>query len=326
MFKLPVYFPDWVYEVITLLIFTLTAGVASFLIWLKIERFKDFSRFSILYSLILMLAGIIFGVVLYGSFIAPRKIKVIYHSIDVPRIHFDQPLRIAVISDLHLGPYKKTSFAKKVVQQVDELHPDLVLLAGDFISANADEMGYGSPLQILADKYMTYAVLGNHDSGLFSSPEDFVFEPAKRAAMLDWLAKYHIKALLNEAQYISVQGKNFWLAGVEDFDARRDNEALAKSQVTTKDLTILLAHNPDVVYGAEKVGFDLVVAGHTHGGQVRLPWYGPMGRIPTRLGQHFDRGEFDFGPTKLFITSGIGESGARARLFNPPEIVILRVF
>lgn len=326
MFEIPEYLPDWGYELIILFILTLTFGVVSFLIWLMTKRKKDFCRYPILYSLILILAGITFAVVFYGSFIAPRQLVVNYQSIDIPRIQFSEPLRIAVISDTHFGPYKKTSFIKKVVAQVIDLHPDLILLGGDAISENPEEMRYGAPLKDLGDTHLVYAALGNHDSGLFSSREYFIFEPKKRAAMLDWYAKYNIKTLLNEAAYISVKGKNFWLAGVEDFDAKRNDEALAKSKIKTNDLTILLTHNPDVIFGAQKAGFDLVVAGHTHGGQVRLPVFGPMGQIPTELGQAFDKGQFNFGQTKLFITSGVGESGTRARLFNPPEIVILRVF
>ena len=88
---------------------------------------------------------------------------------------------------------------------------------------------------------------------------------------------------------------------------------------------ILVSHNADIVGRAEKLGIDLVLAGHTHGGQVRLPFFGAVPKIPHRLGNHYDRGLFQFGETKLFITSGLGETGPRARLLVPPEVALLEI-
>ena len=84
-------------------------------------------------------------------------------------------------------------------------------------------------------------------------------------------------------------------------------------------------HNPDPADRAEYNGVDLMISGHTHGGQVRLPFIGPSVPLPTTLGQQYDQGFFPYGKMSLFITSGVGESTVRARLFNPPEIVQLEV-
>ena len=84
-------------------------------------------------------------------------------------------------------------------------------------------------------------------------------------------------------------------------------------------------HNPDAVSDFTDEKVDLVLAAHTHGGQIRLPFLGPIGKIPTKLGQLYDKGFFDINGYKTFITSGLGTSGPRARLFNHPEVVILEV-
>ncbi len=323
----PFYFPDWVYEAITLILLVLGAGGAGFLIFWKSPRLRHFRQTRRLRFVVLTVALVgLFALVFYSSFIAPRHLAVVVKNVDLARADFRDPVRIVVISDLHFGPYNQTAYAKKVVQTILAEHPDVVLIAGDSVAEEVDQLAYGSPLQTLADQIPTFAVLGNHDSGRGAFKTTFVFEPARRQGVLDWLTKYHIRVLINEAQYISIRGHNFWLAGVDEYVTGRDDEALAKRQVTTNDPVILLAHNPDVIYRAEREKFDLVIAGHTHGGQVRLPFYGPVGHIPTELGRYFDKGLFTFGETKLFITSGLGESGARARLFNPPEVVILRVF
>ncbi|MBI4133406.1 hypothetical protein HY478_02215 [Candidatus Uhrbacteria bacterium] len=88
---------------------------------------------------------------------------------------------------------------------------------------------------------------------------------------------------------------------------------------------ILLAHNPDIVYALGDQKFDGILAGHTHGGQIRLPWIGAVPSIPTVLGRAYDRGVFDWRGMPLLITQGIGETGPRARLLAPPEVMIIDV-
>jgi predicted MPP superfamily phosphohydrolase len=94
----------------------------------------------------------------------------------------------------------------------------------------------------------------------------------------------------------------------------------------TEHPTILLAHNPDVILDEESTAANLVIAAHTHGGQIRLPFLGSLAPIPTKLGRAFDRGWFSLQEGRaLFITTGVGESGVRARLFVPPQIDVLTV-
>ena len=88
---------------------------------------------------------------------------------------------------------------------------------------------------------------------------------------------------------------------------------------------ILIAHNPDAILYSNADRADLVIAGHTHGGQIRLPWIGSIARIPTILGNDYDKGLFEYGDQQLFITSGVSETGPRARLFNPPVISVLTI-
>ena len=90
-------------------------------------------------------------------------------------------------------------------------------------------------------------------------------------------------------------------------------------------IKILLAHNPDAIYlpGAEQV--DLILSGHTHAGQIRLPWIGPVPSVGTELGKDYCYGLFKKEDTLLYVSSGIGESGPRARFFSLPEIALINI-
>ena len=150
--------------------------------------------------------------------------------------------------------------------------------------------------------------------------------PEKIAAIKKYLAEQNIRLLENSGEKIKIRGRGIYLGGTKEYASRGENVALAFKDASRNEPKILLTHNPDVIYAAMKSGVDLVLSAHTHGGQVRLPLYGPVISPPTELGRYFDKGFFRFGNTQLFITSGIAETGARARLFNPPEIVILNLY
>ncbi|HSD12490.1 MAG TPA: metallophosphoesterase, partial [Patescibacteria group bacterium] len=124
---------------------------------------------------------------------------------------------------------------------------------------------------------------------------------------------------------IAVDGAEIRLAGLDDVRYGHPDIDAALSGIAPGTPTILIVHNPDAASLAEARGVDLVLAGHTHGGQIRLPLLGPVPHMPITIGQQFDKGLFFYGPSRLFITSGVGESGPRARLFDPPEISLLRV-
>lgn len=248
--------------------------------------------------------------VVYGSFIEPKILTVRSYPLVIGES--GKHLRLAVISDLHLGVYRQADWTAKVVKKINALRPDVVVLAGDLVSAPAGLAGL-APLRDLQTRFGVYAVLGNHDY---------------RAGAVDVrkaIESYDVEVLTNESQPIAVDGQLVRLAGLDDllYGAPDWPAALAARQPGEK--IILAVHSPDAVTQAEVEGIDLVVAGHTHCGQVRLPIIGPVPRIPTELGRRYDCGAFAFGQTHIFITPGAGESGARARLFNPPEISLLDI-
>lgn len=259
------------------------------------------------------LLTLVWLVVGYGSFVEPRLL--VTRDYDLPlasRGAAPRTLTVAVISDLHLGTYRHAEWVQTVVGRVNAAKPDIVLLAGDLASNMTGTKEFG-PLRGLQSRYGAYAALGNWD--YLTGAVD-----VRRA-----IEATGVEVLTNESVGIDVDGRELRIAGLDDVRYGKPDWDATLRDVPPDAFTVLLVHNPDAAPVAEVRGVPLVVAGHTHAGQIRLPLIGPVPMLPTKLGKRFDRGTFAFGPTRLFITPGVGESGPRARLFDPPEISILHL-
>lgn len=259
-------------------------------------------------------------VILYGSFIEPRLIKVTKENITLKEKN-EKQIKIAFISDIHAGPYKKEKFVKKIAQITIEQNPDIVLLGGDFILGKEENGKYLIGLKELSEKYPTYAVWGNHEYNI-GNPENLSKFKDKTKTLRETFQKINIKVLNNEKRLID---EKFWLLGVDSVWAQKDNLNLATEGIDNNLPKILLAHNPEVIHKTENKNIDFVLSGHTQGGQIRIPLIGTVPSLPTNLGRKYDYGLFEISDTLLYITKGAGESGPRARLFCRPEIVILNI-
>ncbi len=266
------------------------------------------------------LAMFLFAFIFYGSFIEPQLIVVTPVEIQLSE-QTSKTKTIAFLADPQLGPYKGEAFLKRVVNKTIESQPDLVLLGGDYIYKEASGAPKLSPLLELTQKVPVYAVMGNHDYNLYSAKAPVDTELG--LTVQHHLETFGVKVLKNTGEILD----DLYLAGVDDYWSRNVllDEALSKRVAPTVP-TLLLAHNPDMLLDLlPEHGVDLMLSGHTHGGQIRLPFLGPIGQIPNQLGQAYDQGLFRETSTQLYISSGLGESGPRARLFNPPEIVLLEL-
>lgn len=258
--------------------------------------------------------GAVWLVVVYGSFIEPQMLVVKEYSVDLsqPEVAAKRTMNLAVVSDFHLGTYRHREWVERVVAAVNAQRPDVVLLAGDLVS---DESGFAgfAPLADLKSQYGTFAVLGNWDYKVGAVDVRHAIE------------QYRVEVLTDESVVLGGEGSPVRLIGLDDVKFGTPDWDVATADIAPGELPVLLAHNPDAVSEAEVRGIPLVISGHTHGGQVRLPFIGPVPPLPTLLGRRYDRGVLHVGPVTLFITPGVGESGPRARLFQPPEVSILHL-
>jgi predicted MPP superfamily phosphohydrolase len=221
-------------------------------------------------------------------------------------------LRVAVISDLHAGaPHVDAERLRRLVRAVNRRAPDLVVLLGDFV--DPDVHG-GSPLRAetvagaLADlraRLGTFAVLGNHDWR----------NGGERVAWV--LRAAGITVLENDA----APAGPLTVVGLADARERRPDVAGALAGVPGDRPVIVLSHDPDLFpLIPDRVA--LTLSGHTHGGQVAVPWLRrPL--IPSRFGERYARGHVVEDRRHLYVTSGVGTTGWPVRLLAPSEAVIL---
>ena len=219
--------------------------------------------------------------------------------------------RIAVVSDIHLGPLLGRAHTERIVSMINATEPDLVAIVGDLVDGTVAELGAAAePLQDLVSREGTFFVTGNH--------EYFVEDTAE---WLDELERLGMNLLRNENTLIRRGGAAFALAGVNDpagesdFDGADYGRALAG--VDAAQPTILMAHQPIQVTEAAARGVDLQLSGHTHGGQM-WPFH-----YAVELAQPSLAGLSTVDGTQLYVTRGAGFWGPPVRIGAPPDISVL---
>lgn len=225
---------------------------------------------------------------------------------------------VAVVSDIHAGaPYIGLDKIDRLVAMIQKQKPDLVLLPGDFViqevlggSFIAPEV-LASHLKPLLQTTKVYAVLGNHDAWLDSARVQSAFENAG------------IPVLEDRAVTISKGNCKFSLVGLSDYTEGRLEYQKAFSTVPAGSPVLAFTHHPDV-FPDIKSPFVWMIAGHTHGGQVLLPFLG-RAVVPSQYGQRYAIGHIEENNRHLFVTPGIGTSILPVRFGVPPEISYLRL-
>ncbi len=265
-------------------------------------------------------ASSVAGLVLYAGEIERHEIDLVPRTITLaglpePFVGF----RIVQLSDIHLKEFTESMFLREVVRRINSLHPDLVALTGDFISNGPfpEHLSVGWAYrcaEILSTLTcpLRYAVLGNHDA-LVSA-----------RAVTDALGVHGIPVLSNRSVAIEREGQRFWLAGVADaLEQKPDlSSALPSRAKVEREPVILLLHEPDFADVLVNRGISLVLSGHTHGGQVRIPFMRPFD-LPA-LGRRYLEGHFLLGGgMQLYVNRGIGTVGVPFRFRCPPEITVI---
>ncbi|MGB1014805.1 MAG: metallophosphoesterase [Nannocystaceae bacterium] len=254
--------------------------------------------------------------------IEPGRLVVVEQELELPG-WTAPPLRVAVLSDLHVGaPHVDLAFLNNVIARTNSLEPDLVLLAGDFLITGVAGGEFIGPKPIaealarLSAPMGVYAVLGNHD---------WWFDGPKTAQALENAGS---SVLENESVVLNHKGGKVRLIGLGDHMTDHADPQLAYGEApAVEGPTIVFTHSPDVFPELAAMGLDaqeltIAIAGHTHGGQVWVPLLGtPV--VPSQYGSRFVRGHIVEGDSHYFVTSGVGTSIVPARFAVPPEIVLL---
>lgn len=229
-------------------------------------------------------------------------------------------MKIAVLSDLHVGsPYWGLDSLQQLVVTVNEQNPDMVVILGDYFISNVVGGNYKAPAEFapilskLSAPRGVFSVLGNHDWA--GDTENLLIQ----------LEKANITVLENSAVTVNWHGSTINLIGIADDSSRRPNLKAVLGQHYSDDtkIQVLMTHNPGIyVDMADHQKPTLMLAGHTHGGQVNFPFFGRL-FVPSRAPISWAHGWTNTKSGPLFVTSGVGTSILPVRFNQPPEIVLL---
>src|SRR6266542_4356261 len=230
-----------------------------------------------------------------------------------------RPLRIAILTDLHVGsPFNSIAKLRDTVDRTNAAQPDVICILGDLVIQGVIGGHFVAPEEIAVELKRLRAaagivgVLGNHD-GWFNHDR-----------VQDALGRNGIRVLEDTAARLDTPAGPLWIAGISDLWTGRHDIASALAAVKDDGApVILLTHNPDVFPVVPK-RVALTLAGHTHGGQVRLPFLGrPI--VPSRFGQRFAADHIVEGGRHLFVATGLGTSILPVRFRVPPAVTILTI-
>jgi predicted MPP superfamily phosphohydrolase len=221
---------------------------------------------------------------------------------------------LAVLADLHHGPYVSLSFVRKAVQLTNSLHPDLIALVGDYAhTGNKTHIELPPCLEALSELSAplgVFAVPGNHD---MKSNGAIYHEVIASTPLLD---------VTNQNRPVELEGEKLWLAGVDDLWWGKPDLMRALLGVPDQAAVVLLSHNPDFAELKPDPRVGLILSGHTHGGQVYLPQFGAPW-LPSRYGEKYRQGLVKGPASWVFVSRGIGEAGVPLRIGAPPEVCLL---
>lgn len=266
-------------------------------------------------TIVYSLTGISLILGAYRAFSGPSLKKV---TLRLPHLPENlKGIKIVQISDLHIGPTIGKNYVKRVVRKTIEQNPDLIVLTGDIVDGKISKFKKDAqPLKELAQSGRAYFIMGNHD--YYSGPEEWT----------EYFKSLGIKVLQNSHDLIHFMDTPFMLAGVTDPaatlvghpypDPQKAMDTSLTGTIGTPLFKILLAHNPKLAIRAAAAGFDLMLSGHTHGGQF-FPWTLIVKKVhsPHYLGESTENG------MRVYVNAGTGTWGPPLRLGTTTELSCL---
>lgn len=255
---------------------------------------------------ILASAGII--CILYGYFIEPYWIEVKNVAVFTGKFS-GSSLRVVQITDTHCVP--KAQNEKRIVEIINGLEPDIIVFTGDAANDRKALPLFRKTLGELNARIGKFAVTGNEDTRRFSG--------------IDLFAGTGFQLLSAGGIRLSKGGEDFFVSGVSDGFYGQWNKAL--KNIPEGRYNIFLCHKPDLIEDLKGANIDLYLCGHTHGGQVALPFYGALITL-SKYGKKYESGRYQVGGVSLYINRGLGTEGPgllKVRFFSRPEIAVFDI-
>jgi len=287
----------------------------------KIKTGRPWDRIKINDRLILIWVVnlCLLGAAIYTMYIEPFDLRI--SEIDLPGMAFntDQPLRFIQLSDIHIE--RLTIREERILKTIEIIEPDLILLTGDYLNIDYkyDLVTHQQAREFFAQlsaPYGVYAVAGTRG---VDPPE----------VMKSIFAGLDIQVLDDQIVQLPIPGNPLYLVGITHHGRVRDSVILQQLMETIPGdaSTMLIYHTPDLIEAAVENKVDTYLAGHTHGGQVRLPFYGALVTM-SYYGKQYESGAYSLGNTNLYVSRGLGMEGLglpRLRFLCPPELVLINL-
>ncbi|MGL4338100.1 MAG: metallophosphoesterase [Turicibacter sp.] len=268
-----------------------------------------------------LLFFIVFGGCIYGysKYIEPKLLVVNEYTIENTKSNSNEAIKIVQFTDTHLGDFYSIEQLQKLVDKINEQNPDVVVFTGDLIDEAHEYEDIHSISVVLEDIKASlgkFAIWGNHDYG--------------------GGAQRHYENIMNEAGFtvlrnevetiqtsrnlsISISGLDEVMMGHPDFNLINEN-------LSQDNFNLLILHEPDLVDDFANSDVDLALAGHSHGGQINIPFFGPI--ITTAYGEKYTKGLYLVGEhetLQLYVNTGIGNTKLPYRFMNIPEISVFNI-
>ena len=242
-----------------------------------------------------------------------RRLTTTHYTLDAPSI--THPITFAILTDLHSSSYNNNM--QELIDAVNATNPNAVLLVGDIFDHHYENENSWRLVQALIESYPCYYVTGNHE--MVHDKLDYI---------LSQLRSIGVHVLQGNSEILEQQGQRIRICGVDDNLAEDYTTQVHKvsTEICDADYHILLSHRPESVELYEQTGADLIISGHTHGGQWRIPGVLPNGLYAPHQGlfPKYTNGIYHFNDWTLLVSRGLDKQSVKyPRIFNRPEIVIL---
>ncbi len=243
------------------------------------------------------------------------KCRIAQQTYTVADARIQGDVRIALVTDLHSSPYGAKN--ERLLEAIDASKPDIVLLGGDIFHSSGKNRGAEAFLDDIGKRYPCYYVLGNHE-----------FSTKKVQQIRTLSADAGVRILSGDRVPVTVNGTTFLLCGIDDAKAGQFQQRAQLDQAAPKDdalFSVLLLHRPYPFATYFQRGFDLMLSGHAHGGQVRVPGL-VNGLLAPQQGffPKYAGGRYDMGGQTLIVSRGLSKRPYLVpRVCNPPELVLV---
>lgn len=276
------------------------------------------SKKAKLIAAVLLVVAVLLGAVGISAIIDSNRLEKTFYQVKSNKV--TDNIRIVCLSDMHLKEFGKDN--ENLIHEVDKLSPDLITLVGDMNMENKPDK-YDAVINLcvkLNEIAPVYYSLGNHEIDAMLFKGSNIYKDVKKAG---------IKIMNNETETVTIGGTDIDIIGLTQNPTEFEEygkEFFDKAMSATDNFKLVLNHYPEQFFGTlDDYNIDLALAGHAHGGQVRLPWIGGLYAADQGFFPKLCDGYHEIGNSRLLITRGLGKSGLCPRIFNKPEIMVVDI-